>query len=196
MEKTCQTLMLSGLALLVLFSSAQAAEPQLPTAQPAAAQPQMRQEGTILTVEGILVSPLSRQATWALLTDYARFPEFVPGIHSNRVLEQRNTHKLIDQRGMITSSHFQMPYQGVVQVEERKRNGEPEGIKIVFLSGILKDVQGEWNIQSGKQLGLTYRLRMDMSKMPFPSPMAAAIAEQQVKTWIDAFSRELKRIKE
>lgn len=153
----------------------------------------------MLTVEGTMTTQLSRPAAWTILTDYTRFPEFVPGIHSNRILEQRNDFRLIEQRGMISNNQFQMPFQGVMQVEERKRDGVPEGMKIVFLSGPLKDVQGEWNIQPGKPLGLTYRMRMDLTKTPFPPPMAASIVEQQVRTWVDAFSREMqvvKRIKE
>jgi len=159
-------------------------------------QTRIHQEGNFLTVEGTVSAPVTRVAAWAILTDYSRFPEFVPGIHSNRILQQRNNFKLIEQRGMITSDQFEMPFQGVIQVEEIKRDGVPDSIKILFVSGPLKDVQGEWNIQPGKQLGLTYRMRMDITKTPFPPPMAVLIAEQQVRTWVDAFSREIKRIKQ
>ena len=215
------TLLLSCLLLLSAFPAA--AQKAVPT------QPQIsvRQDGNVLTAEGAMITSLTRLNAWAVLTDYTRFHEFVPGINSNRILEQRNDTKLIDQRGMISNNQFQMPYQGVMQVEELKRDGAPEGIKILFLSGPLKDVQGEWNIQPGKPLGLssrspgrpkndlaptgggpevsepgvklTYRMRMDLTKTPFPPPMAASIVEQQVRTWVDAFSREMqvvKRIKE
>ncbi len=147
----------------------------------------------MLTVEGSLSTPLSQAAVWAILTDFPRFSDFVPGIHSNRVLQQRNNLKLIEQRGMISTSQVQMPFQGVIQVEEHYRDGVPEGMRISYLSGPLKDVQGEWNIQPGNPLVLTYRMRMDITKMPFPPPMAAPIAEQQVQTWVDAFSRELRK---
>lgn len=188
MKSLFRTLLLSCLLLLpVCAFAAQAADPQT--------QISVRQEGNILTVEGNIPTPVNRLAAWAVLTDYTRFPEFVPGIHGNRILEQRNDFKLIEQRGMITNSQFQMPYQGVMQVEERKRDGVPEGMKILFLSGPLKDVQGEWNIQSGKPLGLSYRMRMDLTKTPFPPPMAASIVEQQVRTWVDAFSREMQVVK-
>jgi hypothetical protein len=45
-----------------------------------------------------------------------------------------------------------MPFQGIIQVAERQRDVAPEGMNIHFLSGPLKDAQGEWNIQSGKLL--------------------------------------------
>lgn len=186
MKTLRHTLLLSCLLLLSAYVfETQAAETQT----------SVRQDGNILTVEGSMTTSVNRLAAWALLTDYTRFPEFVPGIYSNRILEQRNDFKLIEQRGMITNSQFQMPYQGIMQVEERKRDGVPEGMKILFVSGPLKDVQGEWNIQSGKPLGLTYRMRMDLTKTPFPPPMALSLAEQQVRTWVDAFSREMQVVK-
>lgn len=188
MKSLLHTLLLSCLLLLPACAfESQAADPHT--------QISVRQEANILTVEGTIPTPVSRLSAWAVLTDYSRFPDFVPGIHSNRILEQRNEFKVIEQRGMISNNQFQMPYQGIMQVEERKREGVPEGMKILFVSGPLKDVQGEWNIQPGKPLGLTYRMRMDLTKTPFPPPMAASIIEQQVRTWVDAFSREMQVVK-
>lgn len=188
MKPLLRTLLLSCLLLLPAYAAkTQAAEAQTQTS--------VRQAGNILTVEGTLATPVKLATAWAVLTDYPRFPEFVPGIYSNRILERRNEFILIEQRGMIANSLFQMPYQGVIQVEERKRDTLAEGMKILFLSGPLKDVQGEWNIQPGKQLGLTYRMRMDLTKTPFPPAMAVSIVEQQVRTWVDAFSREMQAVK-
>lgn len=155
----------------------------------------MRQDGNILVVEGRMELPISVETAWAVMTDYPRFPEFVPGITSNRILEQRKELKLIEQRGVIDTGQFRMPFQGVMQVEERKRDGKPEGVKIVFVSGPLKDVQGEWNIRPGKPLGLSYSMRMDVSKAPFPPPMSVPIIEQQVRTWVEAFASEMQVVK-
>lgn len=185
MKFPIHTLLLSCLPLLPAYAAA----------PPEQTRTSLRQEGNILTVEGHIPTSADRAVVWAVLTDYTRFPEFVPGIHSNRILEQRDGFKLIEQRGMIANTQFQMPYQGVMQVEERKREGVPEGMKILFVSGPLKDVQGEWKIQAGKPIGLNYRMRMDLTKTPFPPPMAASLVEQQVRTWVDAFSREMLAVK-
>ncbi len=155
----------------------------------------MRQEGNLLTVEGQLEVPVNQTVAWAVLTDYARFPEFVPGITGSRILEQRNASKLIEQRGMVSAGSFRMPFQGVVQVEEQRREGQPEAIKILFVSGPLKDIQGEWNLKSNTPLTLSYRMRMDLLKTPFPPPMAVTIIEQQVRTWVEAFAREMQSVK-
>lgn len=149
----------------------------------------VRQEGSQIVVEGLLQTTVDRNTAWAVLTDYPRFPEFVPGIHSNQVLEAKNGMKLIEQRGEVVSGPFRLPYTGQMRVEEHPG----EGLVILFLSGPFKDVRGEWNIDPGRPLKMIYRMRMDLMKSPFPPPLAPAIAEQQVRNWVDVFGREMER---
>jgi ribosome-associated toxin RatA of RatAB toxin-antitoxin module len=155
----------------------------------------VRQAGSMLIVEGQLEVPVNQTTAWAVLTDYARFPEFVPGLNGSRLLEERNTLKLVEQRGTVIAGQFRMPFQGVVKIEEHKPEGHPGIIRVVFVSGPLKDVQGEWNIKPGKPLDLSYRMQMDMLKSPFPPPLAVTIIEQQVRTWVEAFAREMQVMK-
>ena len=151
----------------------------------------VRQEGTLLTVEGELQTSADAATAWAVLTDYPRFPEFVPGILSNRVLESRPNAKLIEQRGEVVSGPFRLAYSGQMQVDERPG----QGLEILFLSGPFKDVRGEWKMESGRPLKMIYRMRMDLAKSPVPPPLAPSIAEQQVRTWVDVFGREMERRK-
>ncbi len=155
----------------------------------------VRQVGSMLMVEGQLEVPVNQTTAWEVLTDYTRFPEFVPGINGSRLLEERNTSKLFEQRGMVISGQFRMPFQGVVKIEEHKPEGHPGMIRVLFVSGPLKDVQGEWNIKPGKPLELNYRMQMDLMKTPFPPPLAVTIIEQQVRSWVEAFAREMQVMK-
>ncbi len=155
----------------------------------------VRQVGSILMVEGQLEVPVNQTTAWAVLTDYARFPEFVPGLSGSRLLEQRNTVKLVEQRGTVIAGQFRMPFQGVVKIEEHQPEGHPGVVRVVFVSGPLKDVQGEWNIKPGKPLDLIYRMQMDLMKSPFPPPLAVTIIEQQVRSWVEAFAREMQAMK-
>ncbi len=149
----------------------------------------VRQEGTQLTVEGWLKTSVDRATAWTVLTDYPRFPEFVPGIYANQVVEAKNGVKLIEQRGEVISGPVRLTYTGQMRVEEHPG----EGLAILFLSGPFKDVRGEWNIEPGRPLKMIYRMRMDLMKSPFPPPLAPTIAEQQVRTWVDVFGREMER---
>jgi len=182
---TLKTLLQSLLISCLLVLPASAADIQM----------QVRQDGSMLTVEGKLKVAVNPNAAWAVLTDYARYPEFVPGINSSRILEQRGNLKLIEQRGVINGGQIRMPFQGAIQVAEHKRDDQPESIMISFISGPLKDVQGEWNIQPAKPLELAYSMKLDLMKSPFPPPMAVTIIEQQVRTWVEAFANEMQAVK-
>jgi ribosome-associated toxin RatA of RatAB toxin-antitoxin module len=155
----------------------------------AAAQLSTRQEGMVLVVEGWMRTLADRATAWAVLTDYDRFPAFVPGISGNRVLESGNGIKTIAQRGQVLAGQVRMPYEGIMRVTEHRL----EGMDIQFLSGPFKDVGGSWRMDGDGPLTLRYSLRMDLSRTPFPPPLAPTIAQQQVSTWVDAFGREIER---
>jgi ribosome-associated toxin RatA of RatAB toxin-antitoxin module len=148
------------------------------------------QNGSQLSVEGWLETRATREVAWSVLTDYARFPEFVPGIQANRVVEAAGRIKTIEQRGEVVTGMFRLLYDGTMRVEE----SPDEGLTILFLSGPFKDVRGEWRMERTEKkrpLRLVYRMNMDMMKSPFPPPLAPSIAEQQVRTWVDVFGREM-----
>lgn len=153
-------------------------------------QVSVRQAGAQLSVEGWLETRASPEVAWSVLTDYARFPEFVPGIQFNRVVSATGHTKTIEQRGEVVTGMFRMRYDGTMRVDE-----SPEtGLTVLFLSGPFKDVRGEWRIEpAGKQqpARLVYQLDMDMMKSPFPPPLAPGIAEQQVRVWVETFAREM-----
>lgn len=150
----------------------------------------VRQAGSQLSVEGWLETAVSREVAWSVLTDYARFPEFVPGILANRVLDSAGRVKTIEQRGEIVTGLLRLRYEGTMRVEESPGSG----LSILFLSGPFKDVRGAWRLEpSEKQqpFRLVYQMDMDLMKSPFPPPLAPSIAEQQVRMWVDVFAREM-----
>jgi ribosome-associated toxin RatA of RatAB toxin-antitoxin module len=150
----------------------------------------LRQEGPVLWVEGGLTVRADKAVAWEVLTDYPRFPEFVPGIASNQVVSTAgNGRKTLAQRGQILAGQVRMAYEGLVDVTEYPG----EGLDILFLSGPFKDVRGTWRILAGSPLKLSYTMRMDLNKTPFPPPLATSIVQEQVRTWVGVFAREIER---
>lgn len=152
----------------------------------------VRQSGMQLSVEGWLDTRVSRELAWSVLTDYERFPDFVPGIRANRITRAEGNEKTVEQKGEISTALFRLAYEGAMRVEETPG----KGLTIRFLTGPFKDVRGEWRMEAGEDkkprtLRLVYQLDMDMMKTPFPPPLAPAIAEQQVRTWVEVFAREM-----
>ncbi|MEW6677510.1 MAG: SRPBCC family protein [Pseudomonadota bacterium] len=150
----------------------------------------LRQEGMVLWVEGGLTVQADKAVAWQVLTDYPRFPEFVPGIASNQVVSTAgNGRKTLSQRGQIQAGQVRIVYEGLVDVTEYPG----EGLDILFLSGPFKDVRGSWRILAGSPLKLSYTMRMDLQKTPFPPPLASSIVQEQVRTWVTVFAREIER---
>jgi len=177
-------------AFLLCIALAQIAVSRAASVEPqSTSQINTRQEGMLLTVEGLLQTKADRAKAWAVLTDYEHFPAFVPGITSNQVLETKKGLKTIAQKGQVFVGQVRMPYEGIMQVTEYHL----QGMDIRFLSGPFKDVVGAWRVSAGRPVKLTYSLRMDLSKTPFPPPLAPSIAQQQVSTWVDAFGQEMER---
>lgn len=164
--------------------------PQAPAIAGADAPLRVIQSGSLLSVEGWLETNATREIAWSVLTDYEHFPDFVPGIRANRVLESQGRVKTVAQSGEVVTGMLKLLYEGTMRIEETP----DEGLNILFLSGPFKEVRGEWRMEHAEKkrpLRLVYRMNMDMMKTPFPPPLAPSIAEQQVRTWVDVFGREM-----
>lgn len=149
----------------------------------------VRQDGMLLKVEGWLTTPVDESTAWEVLTDYPNFPVFVPGVRSNRVVDTRGNVKTVAQQGEMAVGTLRMPYEGTMRIEE-----DPgEGLDILFLSGLFKDVQGQWRMNGGRPLRLSYRMQLDLMKTVIPAPLVSPMAEAQVRMWVTVFAREMER---
>ncbi len=160
---------------------------------PVQADPRLtvRQEGNVIIVAGALEPDVAPAEAWSVLTDYDRFPEFVPGIRLNRVVKDNGSRKLVEQQGELMAGTLKVPYFGTMQIDEKPS----KEMRILFLNGLFKDVQGTWQLSGKKPVKLSYEMRMDLMKSPYPPAMAHAIAQQQVNTWVAVFSAEMERRK-
>lgn len=173
-----------------LFSLLLAILASLPAlVQAAETQVIVRQEGMLLRVEGWLTTTVDVNTAWSVLTDYTRFPDFVPGIRRNLVVESNGNTKLINQQGELAVGNLRMPYEGTMRIEEVPG----EGLDILFLSGLFKDVRGEWQVGRGRPLKLIYRMKMDLMKTIIPAPLVSPMAEAQVRLWVTVFAQEMER---
>jgi ribosome-associated toxin RatA of RatAB toxin-antitoxin module len=58
-------------------------------------------------------------AVWRILTDYDRMAEFVPDLHSTRVLERSGDQAIVEQRGVAHFLFFRREIRLLVQVREQ-----------------------------------------------------------------------------
>jgi ribosome-associated toxin RatA of RatAB toxin-antitoxin module len=148
-----------------------------------------QQQGTHLLVSGELTVPVSPATAWAVLTDYERVPEFVPGMRVSRVLEQSGNTRVVEQQGEMQANNMRMLYMGTLRITE-----EPTSrLSVQFLSGTFRNMQGQWTLQ-GKRAPVTLAYQLDFDAgTPYPSPVMVGMLQQQVIHWVSSLAAEMER---
>lgn len=148
-----------------------------------------QQQGTHLLVSGELTVPVSPATAWAVLTDYERVPEFVPGMRVSRVLEQSGNTRVVEQQGEMQANNMRMLFMGTLRITE-----EPTSrLSVQFLSGTFRNMQGQWTLQ-GKRAPVTLAYQLDFDAgTPYPSPVMVGMLQQQVVHWVTSLAAEMER---
>ena len=148
-----------------------------------------QQQGTRLLVSGSLSVPVAPETAWAVLTDYERVPEFVPGMRVSKIIEKGDNTRVLEQQGEILANNMRMLYLGTLRVVE-----EPiSKLSVQFLSGTFRNMQGQWIIQ-GKSAPVTLAYQLDYDTgTPYPSPVMVGMLQQQVIHWVSSLAAEMER---
>jgi ribosome-associated toxin RatA of RatAB toxin-antitoxin module len=104
----------------------------------------VEQKGSAVAVaaRALLVAPLP--LIWETLTDYERFPLFIPGMSSSRVMERRGPLVMVKQAGEAGFLFFTLPIDVVLEVLEKP----PHVMTVRALSGTLKTLDGRYHIEA------------------------------------------------
>jgi ribosome-associated toxin RatA of RatAB toxin-antitoxin module len=148
-----------------------------------------QQQGTRLLVSGELIVPVAPATAWAVLTDYERVPEFVPGMRVSRILEKGDNTRVLEQQGEMQANNMRMLYLGTLRVVE-----EPSSkLHVQFLSGTFRNMQGQWSLK-GKAAPVTLAYQLDYDTgTPYPSPVMVGMLQQQVIHWVSSLAAEMER---
>lgn len=91
---------------------------------------------------------------WNTLTDYGRLADFVPGMHSSRIVERRGATTIVEQHGKAGFLIFSSPVDVVVAATVL-----PSGvIEMHAIEGNVKQLYGQYRIDKGGKDG-TWVLR-------------------------------------
>ncbi len=125
--------------------------------------------------EVVVDAPIERM--WAVITDYARYPEFVPGLHGCRVVRDGGAEKDVEYE--LDLGLKKVKY--VLRMVEE----EPARLSWTLVSGDLMKMQrGSWElVAEGGKTRARYALEVQVSKPP--------LVPQAV---VDRISDELNRV--
>ena len=128
---------------------------------------------------------------WSTLTDYSRLADFVPGMHSSRVVERRGASTIVEQHGKAGFLIFSSPVDVVVAATEH-----PSGvIEMHAIEGNVKQLYGQYRIDKGGRDG-TWVLRwvgLIEPALPLPHfvglPMIRSNIADQFRGMVDEIER-------
>jgi ribosome-associated toxin RatA of RatAB toxin-antitoxin module len=90
---------------------------------------------------------------WAVLTDYDRLSEFIPGMHSSRIVSRGKRRVIVDQSGEARLLFLSFPIQVRLEVEEFPY----QRIVSRAIEGNFKDLRGAYTLEAhGRRLLLHY----------------------------------------
>ncbi len=128
-------------------------------------------------VESLIQAP--HELIWGVLTDYNRLAEYIPGMHSSRLLRYEGRVAFVEQHGMTQFLFFKIPVDVVVKSIEAK----PHSINIELVSGNLDHLSGGYHLSmvgSNDLWHLSWSGYLDPS-LPIPNFIAERLIRKNVR---------------
>lgn len=131
----------------------------------------------------------SLEIAWEVLTDYDRLSEFIPGMHSSKVVSREGDRVLVDQRGEAGLLFFHFPIEVRLAIVETR----PERIESRAVSGNFKELRGAYRLESeGGRLRLSYEGRFTPD-FDIPSFIGTMVVRHTLEQRFGAMLGEIER---
>jgi hypothetical protein len=152
------------------------------------AQVQVESNATALLVQARIDTTADSATAWSVLTDYNRWPEFIPDLLVSRVISRPGDPLQLEQRGRIPSMP-NFPVVMILQVEETPN----ERIRFYRTAGNVLAFAGEWLIEGkSPQVRLVYRAVVTPG-FPVPPQVSKEIFRSDAKVRMEAMAQEMAR---
>jgi carbon monoxide dehydrogenase subunit G len=129
-------------------------------------------QGELITVTASADMQVDPRTVWAVISDYDRLAEFIPGMRSSRVIQRDGDQVLVEQTGEFGFLFFRQPVEVRLSVAE----SPPRRIVAHAVGGNLRSLEGRYVVDSlpGGEVRLSYsgRLVSGFQVPPFVSRMA------------------------
>lgn len=131
------------------------------------------------------------QQTWAVLTDYARLPEFVPDLLSSRQLSRSGAQITLEQQGRAGFLFLRHAIHVVVQVTEHPFSA----LDVALLAGNMKHYASHWELAPMARGGGTRILYRGSLAPDFfvPALLGQVLVQRDVQNMLAAVAAEIER---
>jgi ribosome-associated toxin RatA of RatAB toxin-antitoxin module len=141
---------------------------------------------SIIEVHASITIPVKPCVVYAVLTDYDKLPDYIPGILESHAERISNNRVKVRQAGTVKVMFFNVRMETLQEIEEVPKE------RLIFkqIEGDLKSYRGEWNlseVRNGTQLDYNAALTF---KQFVPMFIAKSTLEQQMLKQFSAIARE------
>ena len=159
-------------------------------AAPADITVEARRDGDayVITARGDLDAEAG--VAWRVLTEYERYPAFVPDLHSSRMVSRGADAAVVEQRGELRFLWVRIP----LEVRYEIREHPPRVVESRATSGSFREMTGRYElVQNGGMLRVAYRGRLvpDFAMPPLIGTIAVRMnVERQFTAMIGEIERQ------
>lgn len=136
-----------------------------------------------------------RDTAWRVLTDYARYTEFVPDLRESRISARNGPVVFVEQEGSAIVGPLRFP----VSITYRIRESPPDALESHAVAGSLPSLESRYSLsarQRGSQLVYTGRVRPPF--LLFGSVGQAAVeanVRRQFQSLVDEIERQHEKVR-
>jgi ribosome-associated toxin RatA of RatAB toxin-antitoxin module len=169
----------AALCALLVAASAAAAEVRV----------EAQREGDGVVVEARAELDVSRRIAWSVLTDYERYPQFVPDLRSSHVLERSSARVVVEQRGVAGLFFYRFPMEVRLAVVE-----EPyDVVRCQAIAGNFRELTGTYRLESaGAHLRFVYSGKL-VPDFPLPPLIGVPAVRASVERQFRGIVQEIER---
>lgn len=194
------TLFATALALLAMTLTtppAKGGESRIRGAAAAVSPPaevRVQSEVNMLYVNASVTAPAPASACYAVLTDYERLPEFVPGMRSSRIVSQPGEMLKVEQIGIGGPAFLGITVRTILGLTLTPPGRGIEGrIDFGSYGGNLRQMYGSWVVREDSTgCRIDYRATLEPD-FPVPALIGPFFMRRQVEGQLDAIAREIAR---
>ncbi len=145
--------------------------------------------GSAVEIRAFALVDASYGTVWSTLTDYNRLTEFVPGMKSSRVLEQRGDAMVVEQVGEARFLFFSFPINVTVISTARP----PVAIDVRLLKGSLRRLDGGYRLEQIAPGKIALRWIGLIEPESLPPLLGTLVMRATIKDQFTGMVREIER---
>lgn len=148
-------------------------------------------DGEAVEVEAVAEIAVGLARAWEVLTDYNRFPEFVPDLHESRVVSRQGPSVVVEQKGAARFLFLSYP----IEVRLAVREHPQERIESRAVTGNFRELRSVYTLEpreGGVRLRYHGRLVPDFQLPLFHTYVLKSNVEATFRAMVEEIERDKK----